>query len=243
MDSSGILPVTEADVQEAKARRERKKQAYHAARRELIRITGRQSRLESRCRYLARTLNRRVFWEGATTRVGGCIIIIVSSSASALILGGLLRLSAFWAWGLLVVTTAMAFRLGLALLVPSDDEIRSQIRNNEIELPALKPLCERAEQEVSRTRRYYEFADKEYRGRLEAYSSRANTLLVMPWQGMTGVDFEDFLASVFQYLGYTVEPTKATGDQGVDLLLSKNGRRVAVQVKGYPGTTVGNKAV
>ena len=55
--------------------------------------------------------------------------------------------------------------------------------------------------------------------------------------------FEQFLASVFIEWGYQVETTKVTGDQGVDLIVSKNGSKVAVQAKGYPGSTVGNSAV
>jgi restriction system protein len=43
-------------------------------------------------------------------------------------------------------------------------------------------------------------------------------------------------------LGYTVEKTKASGDQGVDLIVSGKGKRVAVQTKGYKDS-VGNGAV
>lgn len=60
---------------------------------------------------------------------------------------------------------------------------------------------------------------------------------------MQGIEFENFLADVFLELGYKVETTKVTGDQGVDLVASKNGRSIAIQAKGYPSTTVGNKAV
>ena len=40
-----------------------------------------------------------------------------------------------------------------------------------------------------------------------------------------------------------MERTGKTGDQGVDLIVTWGARRIAVQAKGYPGTTVGNKAV
>ncbi|MFO0951963.1 MAG: restriction endonuclease [Isosphaeraceae bacterium] len=55
--------------------------------------------------------------------------------------------------------------------------------------------------------------------------------------------YENFLAAVFQELGYSVQTTRVTGDQGVDLIVSKHGRKSAIQAKGYPGSTVGNKAV
>ncbi len=43
-------------------------------------------------------------------------------------------------------------------------------------------------------------------------------------------------------LGYKVEATKVTGDQGADLILSKADLRIAVQVKGY-FSSVANSAV
>ena len=48
---------------------------------------------------------------------------------------------------------------------------------------------------------------------------------------MTGVDFEDFLVSIFQELGYGVSTSRITDEQGVDLIVSKNGRKVAVQAE------------
>ena len=57
-----------------------------------------------------------------------------------------------------------------------------------------------------------------------------------------GQEFEDYLARLFAALGYRVTPTGATGDHGVDLILTKNGVRTALQAKFYTGK-VGNKAV
>jgi HJR/Mrr/RecB family endonuclease len=50
---------------------------------------------------------------------------------------------------------------------------------------------------------------------------------------MRGGDLEQFLAEVFLELRYSPERTGHAGDQGVDLVLSKDGHRIAVQVKGY----------
>ncbi len=60
---------------------------------------------------------------------------------------------------------------------------------------------------------------------------------------MSGLEFERFMANLFRQKGYAVEETKATGDQGVDLLLPDfEGKRIAVQLKRYTGP-VGNAAV
>lgn len=51
---------------------------------------------------------------------------------------------------------------------------------------------------------------------------------------MTGVEFELFLKSLFEKMGYKVETTVASGDFGVDLILTK-GRKIIVQAKRYKG--------
>lgn len=58
-----------------------------------------------------------------------------------------------------------------------------------------------------------------------------------------GIDFEHTCANILRGRGFSnVEVTKASGDQGVDVLASKDGRRYAVQCKLY-SNPVGNKAV
>jgi Restriction endonuclease len=64
----------------------------------------------------------------------------------------------------------------------------------------------------------------------------------IPWRNLRGVDFEEFLGEVFSRLGYEVELTKASGDQGADLILKKDSLSICVQVKGWTGN-VTNKAV
>jgi len=59
---------------------------------------------------------------------------------------------------------------------------------------------------------------------------------------LSGVEFEEFLAGLFRAQGYVAELTPTTGDYGADLILSKDGRRIAVQAKRYVGS-VGVAAV
>ena len=59
---------------------------------------------------------------------------------------------------------------------------------------------------------------------------------------MSGTEFENFMANVFAKKGYPVQLTPGSGDQGVDLLLTIDERRVAVQLKRYTAP-VGNAAV
>lgn len=57
-----------------------------------------------------------------------------------------------------------------------------------------------------------------------------------------GVEFEEYLAGLFRKQGYKVELTPSSGDYGADLLLIKDGKRIAVQAKRYAGS-VGVAAV
>ena len=50
---------------------------------------------------------------------------------------------------------------------------------------------------------------------------------------MSGQDFENFLMSLFQRLGYKVQNTGKTGDLGSDLIIEMDGIRTAVQAKRY----------
>ena len=59
---------------------------------------------------------------------------------------------------------------------------------------------------------------------------------------MSGIQFEEFLCQYFNNQGYVCSQTKATGDQGVDLIAKKGDLIIAIQAKCYSGT-VGNHAV
>ena len=59
---------------------------------------------------------------------------------------------------------------------------------------------------------------------------------------LNGYEFEDYLKKLFEVLGYTTVQTPSTGDQGADLILSKDGEKIVVQAKKYAGK-VSNKAV
>lgn len=60
---------------------------------------------------------------------------------------------------------------------------------------------------------------------------------------LSGFDFEDFLVHLFQTIGYDVQETKKTGDQGADLFVEKFGVKTVIQAKNYTAGNVGNKAV
>ncbi len=59
---------------------------------------------------------------------------------------------------------------------------------------------------------------------------------------LSGTEFETFLKTLFEKMGYSVQMTKKSHDYGVDLIVSKKNETSIVQAKCY-AKTVGIKAV
>lgn len=55
-------------------------------------------------------------------------------------------------------------------------------------------------------------------------------------QKMDPIEFEHFVGWLYQQQGYTVETTVASGDEGIDLEMSRWGKKTIVQCKRYKGT-------
>ena len=53
------------------------------------------------------------------------------------------------------------------------------------------------------------------------------------WNKMTGHAFEQAVANLFRNIGFTADVSNRGGDGGVDIILQKAGRRIAVQCKRY----------
>ena len=62
------------------------------------------------------------------------------------------------------------------------------------------------------------------------------------WKSLRGVEFEEALAYLYSNLGYAVEITKGSGDEGVDLFLRKDEKVIVVQCKGH-GNPIGVGAI
>ena len=98
----------------------------------------------------------------------------------------------------------------------------------------------RAQQQAEELRRKQEREEQERAEAIEALLER--DALRESIHYMDGTEFENFMANVLAEKGYHVQTTPKSGDQGVDLLLTMDGRKVAVQLKRYTGA-VGNAAV
>ncbi|MDD3013651.1 MAG: restriction endonuclease [Candidatus Gastranaerophilales bacterium] len=69
-----------------------------------------------------------------------------------------------------------------------------------------------------------------------------NSLTIEDIDQLEGLEFEQILGKLFAKLGYKIEVTKGSGDQGADLIIEKIGKRTVIQAKCY-SNVVGNKAI
>lgn len=53
------------------------------------------------------------------------------------------------------------------------------------------------------------------------------------WKSLKGIEFEDALKKLYTDLGYSVIRTKASCDEGIDLILRKDKEKIIVQCKGH----------
>jgi Restriction endonuclease len=75
-----------------------------------------------------------------------------------------------------------------------------------------------------------------------AQTERRLCLLRRDWRELKAGHFESFVCEVFEALGFQVHSTGKTGDQGVDIVATRDGVRWAIQCKGY-SEPLGNKPV
>lgn len=94
------------------------------------------------------------------------------------------------------------------------------------------------EAEVARVQKEIELAHFEKR----LLNTNARTPLLREIDGLSGSDFEAFLADLFSRIGFRVLQTKVCGDQGADLVVERFGERSVIQAKRYENN-VGNYAI
>jgi restriction system protein len=76
----------------------------------------------------------------------------------------------------------------------------------------------------------------------ERLTRESISILPKKFSELSGSDFENLLYRLFGAMGYAVQKTGKTGDQGGDLIANLSGQRIVIQAKRYT-STVGNSAV
>jgi hypothetical protein len=73
----------------------------------------------------------------------------------------------------------------------------------------------------------------EYKKQLDLYDFWNQVKRIDYWMNLNGHEFEEAVASVYRNLGYKAEVSKQGGDGGIDIILTKENRKIAVQCKAH----------
>jgi HJR/Mrr/RecB family endonuclease len=126
----------------------------------------------------------------------------------------------------------------------SEVKVKRRVQKHEEKMRADERAEEQAKMQADEKLRIMEAAHarREEQERIRIESLLRRDVVRDEINYMSGVEFERFMADVFRQKGYGVETTKASGDQGVDLLLDIEDKKIAVQLKRWTGP-VGNAVV
>ena len=166
---------------------------------------------------------------------------------SWLIFAGLIWL----AWRFYVGSKKVSNSIEVQPVVSSRTPAPASFRDQAPQKPQPKPIVNSPPKEDPQTRhirKALSFAKTQHR-ELEkkqrehaAWERNYGLAQVHELDMLGGVEFEEYLAGLFRKQGFKVELTPSSGDYGADLLLIKDGKRIAVQAKRYVGS-VGVAAV
>jgi hypothetical protein len=192
---------------------------------------------------------------GINCLVGGLLFATPVFGLTALVLltittnlVGILAVSLFSYMLAVALMTALLYPVSNVDLEQTVAELRKRLTETEFRLSNLESTCKLWWDRhyellaVRQAKEEYEVAHERHQKLIQLLRSRRYQLIQTDWRSLRGIAFEDFLGDVFEELGYSVDKTKTTGDQGVDLILTGKGGRIAVQAKGYKDN-VGNGSV
>ena len=169
----------------------------------------------------------RVFWVFVAVVVLFSLILTEGVLTDALVLAFILLLLIVMAYGFITWLILVPSKLKRYRLLRGP--VASRIKLYEEALAtyrAAKEEAERQQREAERARWEAEWrrqeAVRQQKRKLEKY-----------WIDMDGVEFEQELGNLFRTRGYGVEGTPTSGDQGVDLVLRRNGVTTVVQCKAH----------
>ena len=155
-------------------------------------------------------------------------IFIISYIACSIVTTDISKNTDILGIGIIITVTGFIFWIIGVNKKKNEEEMRILALKNE-RLKQETALKEIQKIEAEQNRR-----NEEEKKKLE--QERINKFLkseIVNTDNMTGVEFEDFLAQLFQKLGYKTEKTKASGDYGVDLIITDRCGSVIIQAKRY----------
>jgi hypothetical protein len=211
---------------------------------ELARRQRTARRLSTRLEWLKRFQSGRQALDHTVGRGGGFFLVVTLGAAAFMVFFSLFSLSAF---GYFFVAVLGMLAAGAAYLpfsyYPDDVKLALAIPRLAEKRAEADKLHERLAADEARHREKLAAAEGEYRRVKTALESRLHWLRTCQWQKMTSRNLVNFLTQVFQEHGYAVEPTGKKGQVGIDLVVARDGRRVAIAAKGSPKAPIDNQVI
>ena len=181
--------------------------------------------------YIGRSTDGLTGWIFLTLWLISSVVVFVITRDGEIVIG-----AAFWVlflWGAVAAGVSSAivrFRRSRLLASPVGSQIKlyeealAAYRSNQEKARAAQLEYEQAQREAERAQQEAE------RARQQAERERLRKLSEY-WTSLSGVEFERELGILYGRLGYRVESTPRTGDEGIDLILRKDGKTTIVQCK------------
>ncbi len=130
----------------------------------------------------------------------------------------------------------------ILLKYPKSEVLQKSVRGFDVLLVQYREKAGNVRRECASVSSKLKLLRREKAQLVSSIQIKREQLLRVDWKAMRGVQWEEYLKNVCSALGYSVETTKASGDQGVDLVVQRGSSRIAIQAKGY-ANSVSNSAV
>ena len=256
------MQYTEEAIRELATRLNTERHKVAGIEQQLRQISGSRDRLLKQGNRLTRRLRienltvstvQKLFWFREAI---GSSLTIVGTTIVGLILGAAITTVVVHRWGVTFWTVAAGFFVSGATLsfcvplwLPSRQTLESLQHNRRRISESICSFVSGLQLEIRDCERKIDDLNRQsvtLRQSIDHLQHKLNAPFIqlsrMNWRDLRGYDFEAYLEQLFRAHGFEVIRHGGAGDQGVDLIAACEGRRIAIQAKGYSGS-VGNSAV
>lgn len=165
-------------------------------------------------------------------QLGTLVVVFFSAGAISFVIGAILKLPTIGFVGCWLLLAISAFAYYAHILIFPATEYLEASRARHIELAKQR----RAEiaavtAQIAELQKVLTDTQTEEQDLLRQLEDRRQHLLKTDWRALKQAPFEAYLRDVFESLGYQVIQAKVEDDRGVDLIVVRDGRRVAIVAK------------
>lgn len=118
------------------------------------------------------------------------------------------------------------------------EKLQEEIEKLNSQIRILNTNKEKLETEIKYLKNEKDKIDKDIRNRQKFFIEHE----LLSIDTMSGIEFEDYFTILLNKMGYIAKGTKATSDEGADIIAEKDNVKYVFQCKNY-SSSVGNKAV